>query len=454
MNKSCQALDAARDRLIKRIRSTPDKPFLRLREPLDEAPDLLAWLEAQRHRIRGYWQDRDGRVTVAALGEAFEVKGDEPGNYADCIGRIRAMLTEAEADAKFFGGFRFGRWHRSDPLWETFQAYRFILPLVELVLREDGSAELICNIAASDRERQREEILTVLATLAAPRAQDAGAVLPRVVRRSDAPDRDGWQQMVRTALREIDDGRLEKIVLARRVLLELSGPADPFALIRRIREESGRCYLYAGVHDVGLAFIGASPERLFLRAGRFVRTEALAGTRPRGRTEDEDQDLARSLMTDPKERDEHRLVVEGILRSLEDMTDQLRFAERPSILKLANVQHLHTSIDASLSEPYGDADLLRVMHPTPALGGKPMSRVAEMIVDLEPFDRGWYAGPIGWVSRDAAEFAVAIRCGLVAGPRVYLFSGAGIVAGSDPDAEWNEMEAKLSSFLRLWAQSL
>jgi menaquinone-specific isochorismate synthase len=452
MSASENPILRARDRLLARIasldRASADGRLLRFREPVVGDADLLGWLAAQSGRIRGFWADREGGMEVAALGEADEVKGSDPGAYAACLRDLNRRWPGAAPDTRYYGGFRFGDWHAADPAWRPFQAYRFVLPEVELIRRGDGSCELVCNACGIDRADPLRALSETLRALA-PGGPLKPRPIARAVGRKDAPDRAEWPALVARALDAIRSGALEKIVLARRVSFELERPADPFTLIRRVREEAGRCYLYAGIHDIGLAFVGASPERLYSRSGRSLRSEALAGTRPRAGDAKIDESLGRALMDDPKERREHHVVVEGIVSALTPLSRTCRADFAPSLLKLANVQHLLTKIEADLLPDADDAALLRALHPTPALGGQPPAAARAWIADLEPFDRGWYAGPVGWIAPNAAEFAVAIRCGLIAGNRLYLYSGAGLVAGSDPAAEWEEMESKLAGFLKI-----
>lgn len=427
---------------------SPDQPvLLRLREPIAPS-DLLAWLAAQPGRIKGYWVDRDGGLEVAALGEADEIKGEQAGDYAGCWQALRARWPGADPDTRYYGGFRFGPWHPKDPSWRPFQAYRFILPEFELIRRADGACELVCNLFF---QPGRDPVDAARATL--QQMQFPSAFQPNPVGatkgRHDMPDRDYWMRAVEEALGAIRAGRLEKVVLARRVCFELERAVDAFTLIHRMREESGRCYQFCGVHEAGVAFVGASPERLYQRIGRRLRSEAVAGTRSRGAGADADAALGTELLASVKDQQEHRLVVEGIRAALTPLSKSVHHDAEPALLKLARLQHLVTRVEAELREGVDDPAVLRALHPTPAVGGKPAGAALDWLARVEPFDRGWYTGPVGWVSPDAAEFAVALRCGLAAGSRLCLFSGAGIVADSDPASEWDEIESKLSTFLAI-----
>lgn len=447
---------AACRRLETRLAGLAQKPLathprlLRLRESL-ESVDLLAWLAAQPGRINGYWVDRDGGLEVAALGEADEVKGETAGDYATCWNALKPRWADADSETRYYGGFRFGPWHPDDVAWRPFQAYRFILPEFELIRRGDGHCELVCNLVFEPGADPIPAAQATLRSMVFPNAflpQTVGRVLGRY----DKPDREGWVKMVREALDAIRTGQVQKVVLARRVCFELQQAVDAFTLIHRMREESGRCYQFCGVHQLGVAFVGASPERLYKRIGRSLYSEAVAGTRPRGANASDDELHSAALFNSPKERREHQLVVSGIRDALSPLSHSVRCDSEPSVLKLARVQHLVTRIEADLSAGVDDSAVLGALHPTPAVGGQPAAEALKLLSRLEPFDRGWYTGPVGWVGPDAAEFAVAIRCGVAAGSGLCLFSGAGIVADSDPAAEWDEIESKLATFLAILVQ--
>ena len=200
------------------------------------------------------------------------------------------------------------------------------------------------------------------------------------------------------------------------------------------------------VPAAGRAFLGVSPERLYRRDGARIRCEAMAGTRVRGDRAALDRRLERCLMDSEKDRREHGYVVRGLRENLADLCRSLTDGAGVSVVKLRQCQHLARAFQGVLRAGVGDAELVKALHPTPAVGGYPPERAVRHIEETETFDRGWYAGPVGWVGRDAAEFAVAIRSGLVEGSTLSVFAGAGIVAGSDPASEWRELDCKMGHF--------
>lgn len=444
-------LAKVRDQLASAARTAKTSArFARVEIPVaGTAP--LPWLAAQHHPLKGYWSARDGSLEVAAIGEADEIKALEipaTGNY---FHQVFHRLENCDPEIRYFAGFRFGNWHPTDQNWRPFGAYRFLIPQVELIRRGNETA-LACTFAAGD-ERSLAATLATLAAIAVEPHPPRGP-LPRPTIRVDAPDRNAWIASCEQILRAIADGRLRKLVLARRVCFDFGQPLDAFELLMRLRETTPDCYHFGAIHAGGrVAFMGAPPERLFARIGNEVLSEAVAGTRPRGTNDAEDHELAADLLNDRKERDEHAIVVQGINEALAPLCIGLKHEPVPHVVRLGQLQHLVTHFVGHLSPGVGEENLFARLHPTPAVGGYPRDAAAAELARLETFDRGWYAAPVGWISRDASEFAVAIRCGAVFGSRLCLFSGAGIVAGSDPEAEWNEVEIKIGHFISALTQS-
>jgi menaquinone-specific isochorismate synthase len=197
------------------------------------------------------------------------------------------------------------------------------------------------------------------------------------------------------------------------------------------------------------AFLSATPERLLRVEGRRVETEAVAGTRPRASGAATDAGLRDALLASEKDRREHAYVCAAVAAALALLTEELDGDREASALTLANGLHLYAGLRGTLRPGVSALDVLRALHPTPAVGGTPAEAALAAIRRMEPFDRGLYAGPVGWVGREAAELAVGIRSGLAHGRTLDLFSGAGLVAGSDPAAEWAEVEHKIGDFLRV-----
>jgi salicylate biosynthesis isochorismate synthase len=219
-----------------------------------------------------------------------------------------------------------------------------------------------------------------------------------------------------------------------------------FAVLRR---EFPSCFVFCVGRDEA-ALVAASPELLVRREGQRVSTLALAGSTRRSADPAVDDHLGEQLLRDASYREEHEIVARRIERMLRPHAVWVTARGEPELVRIANIQHLATPIRAQLAAPMDALELAALMHPTPAVGGEPLSRAAPLIPALEGLDRGWYAGPVGWT--DAAgdgELCVALRCALLDGAVARCFAGNGIVRDSDPARELAETEVKLQALLPL-----
>lgn len=418
--------------------------------PVPEPVRLIDWIRAQDRSEAVYWSSRNESRAVAAVGAADVLRGSSAPVEYDALRELLATrLGRSKAPVRYYGGLRFDAAQpsapdRPDRRWAAFGTYRFVLPRFELVEHED-TLTLACNLVLPQDTTRKREIVEKVETLVLP-APERLAPLPRPYRRLDVPDREEWTRMVRWALDGIDTNALDKVVLARRVALALDDSMDPLLVLSHLEAETPGCYHFAVRPTGGPAFVGASPERLFRREGTCVVSEAVAGTRPRGETPAEDAALRDELLQSPKERREHAFVQEAIRADLDEVCTSVQVPGGTDELALARGRHLHSRITGTLCPVTATTDLLDTLHPTPAVGGVPTDDAVAAIRSQEPFDRGWYAGPVGWVGADAAEFAVALRAGLVQRNQLALFSGAGLVDGSEPDREWDEIEQKIGDF--------
>jgi menaquinone-specific isochorismate synthase len=208
-------------------------------------------------------------------------------------------------------------------------------------------------------------------------------------------------------------------------------------------------YRYLLAPAANTAFIGASPERLFRATNDRVESEAVAGTVPRGQSTATDEQLARLLQESRKDNREHQFVVDGIVADLQPLSETVAAMATPQIVKLQRVQHLISPIVARLRSGVSPMQVLEALHPTPAVCGTPRDRAMLSLRQLEPFDRGYYSGPLGVILPEQVDICVALRSALIGGASVSLYAGAGIVAGSDPDIEWLELEQKLQGSLEV-----
>lgn len=253
-----------------------------------------------------------------------------------------------------------------------------------------------------------------------------------------------WCDAVAAATEQIRAGRLDKVVLAREVVVEADAPFDVAAVLRRLILGFPGCYVYSVD-----GFVGASPELLVGRSGREVSSQPMAGTAPRRGDPVADADAVAGLMASPSYRHEHQVTIDAVYDGLLPFCSFLDFEAEPSVVALPNVTHLATTVSGQLSSPPAPVlDLVAALHPTPAVCGRPASVAREVIAELEGFDRGPYAGAVGWTDRHGnGTWAVAIRSAVVDGATARVFGGNGIVADSDPPTELIETRAKLQALL-------
>ncbi len=434
----------------------PGAPSVRVEFPVHPV-DAKAWLAAQDAPVKTYWRDRDTGCETAAVGAADVISGTagQGSPFKSVFDLVRQRLSCAHPDMRYYGGwgFAFPRAEsaaQNDP-WAGMGSYKLILPRFELVVK-GHRAVFACNARCTDAGNgELEQVGRHFDRLQATAAQYA--LLPPLLARKDLPARPEWERLVTSALEAIDGKLFEKVVLARQVQLTYGGAPNLSTLLRLIAQHAKNAYLFAFQPGDGLAFVGATPERLYKNLGGYVKSEALAGTRPRGLSASADVNLGHDLMHNAKELREHGIVANKVRDVLSRICRDLRCDTSISLIRLHRCQHLVRRFEGILANGYVDADVLAALHPTPAVGGHPDAPALDWLCRNEPFRRGWYAGPVGWVGHDSSEFAIAIRSGLIAGDTLTLYAGAGIVAGSIPSTEWEETESKLAAFLDVLTQN-
>ena len=415
--------------------------FTRLEVSIESADfpcDFLNWLRSAPSGERRYFRNRSAKFEIAGVGMCLACSFGEHEKFDQHVGN-----SDIASQSVWFVALPFNANCALDSAWDPYRNIGCVLPEIEL--RRDGQAHtLAVNLSANtsfDALRQR------LHALAEPVKKCA--IDPALVREVDEFGESKWSQVVQSGLQKIRSGSLRKIVLARARTYAASSPLDPVAVLARLCafESSGfRFLIEAGQ---GKAFLGVTPERLLSRTGRLVRSEAIAGTRPRGVDEVADRLLGESLLASDKDRREHEFVVERLREVLSGLSVSLRVDAEPRILRQAYVQHLATRVQAEIRADFSDADLVALLHPTPAVSGAPVPCAIKALGELETIGRGLYAGPVGIVSRDKAEIAVAIRCARIDGATLKAYAGAGIVEGSIAADEWRETVHKLLAFERL-----
>ena len=424
---------------------------------LGEAVDPVAVAFGSR-RADDRWftfEQPDRDFALAGVGSVAELVSRGSSRFRDLVAGaselFRNRLAEepeglpAGAGPILCGGFAFADDGCREPIWASLAPALMFLPEISILRHRDRS--FLTAVALGGAEG-------LAARLASLRAAALPMLDPHPVRgatiSSALPPRH-FEEIVRTAVREIRGGALEKVVLAREVRVEAPRAHSPGGLLGALREAFPSCFSFC-VGSPEAAYCGASPELLVRRTGAGATTVALAGSTRRSADPAVDDHLAERLLHSPKERSEHEIVAKRIERMLRPVSVWVESAPEPAIIKVANIQHLATPIRAQLAEPLSAIELAARLHPTPAVGGEPSERALPLIERLEEMDRGWYAGPVGWMdATEDGEFCVALRSGLIRDRVAHLYAGGGIVADSDPAAELAETETKLGALLPVLA---
>ncbi len=394
-----------------------------------------------------YWRSSDGSFEVAGFGAADLRRCDESLELPKLILCIQERLAASPSTVKYFGGIRFNISAPQSPEWSTYGVATFVLPQLE-VLRHDGSSYVAINIV---RDRPVEEQLTFVHEIVERLSVPHKAGPPRASDlRRDIPDQHTWDDNVREVLAILESSqRAQKVVLSRRTDFQVTRSGSRSEVLNEVLKSSPLSYGFLFSPDSSTTFLGATPERLYKRSGRSIVSAALAGTTTRGVNQEQDKVLANDLLNSRKNRLEHQIVVDTIASELQRVCASAISTEETTTVRTGSVQHLIAALRGTLRDDATDRDILLGLHPTPAVAGTPTDLAMQFIRDHEGYDRGWYTGPIGFLGRDESEFAVALRCALLADDTWRLYVGAGIVSGSDERSEWNELEAKAAPYLKL-----
>jgi isochorismate synthase len=380
----------------------------------------------------------------------------------ECLARqwrgsvARTRVTGPAADSPLagpmlVGGASFREHPSTDARWSGFETARFDVPRVLVAV--SGATAVLTTVQVTDDGAMVEHGPELVERLLAGWIGEADPTpVVGVSVRGLEPDRQAWGSSVARIAGAVGRGRLDKVVLARRVDLVATRAIDPVGVLRRLAAADGpdptpgerlASTLFAFGHGER-TFLGSSPERLASVRGERLRTMALAGTAPRGGGPAADARLAAALLASEKDREEHAVVATMLRETLRPLVADLVLPRTPRVVRSARLHHLLTDATATLRARGGLLELAGLLHPTPAVGGWPTDAALDLLDEQVDIDRGWYAGPVGWIDRNGdGDLAVAIRSGVVAGTEASLFAGCGIVADSEPDREWDESVLKL-----------
>lgn len=395
------------------IPAIPMLPLLKGQSILDEKKDLLPFI---------YWQDKEQHKTVASFG---------------AIEQLHCIPTVGD-EAIYLGGLAF---QQHGEQWADFPPVLFIRPAMMFEMQGDHW-QVIFQFNGQYAIQQSINLVEALQ----PPKQLANTLPAQPLIRQDSPNKKQWANLIELAIEY--KALLPKVVLSRETTLSFEEVLNAWDIMSLWQQANPHSFHYVLQLSATQQFISCSPERLYARDGKKLTTEALAGTLKRSDDQHEDNLLQQSLLNNKKIDRENYLVQESIIAHLKKLKAHVT-CESPQVMQLKNVQHLCVPIKAELPPQTQDADLLFKLHPTPAVGGSPKLPALQFIQDNEPYDRGWYAGAVGYLSEQKSDFSVAIRSALLDQKSIKLFAGAGIVTGSIAEQEWQELENKIQTILAI-----
>lgn len=385
--------------------------------------DFLAWLKAQTHYPQFYLHLRDGSQKWAAVGEVRSF-----------FNTIEAQNFVKQTNLPLLGGLTFDK-----------QSY-FFLPRILLVQQGKAVNVMLFTDNQKDCDTEKQAAFEVLKTLEKQTAlvpiQQSVTFIGRQAEEAQ------WRGWVEQALSTIRDGKLTKVVLANQTLFKTANPLNGKDFLAQSEKHNRGCYHFLFAQNAQRTFLGSSPECLYRREGALLQTEALAGTAPMSEHSEQNQIVGNSLLQDEKNVRENWLVAEGICHNLNRFANHIKINEL-ELKQLRQVQHLRRHISIELKQHCGDHDCLSAIHPTAAVSGLPQQAASRFIQNTENFDRTWYAGTLGFMQPERAEFCVTIRSAVIEQNKIGVFAGAGIVEGSVPLLEWQEIERKAAGLISL-----
>ncbi|GEL77918.1 isochorismate synthase [Tenuibacillus multivorans] len=419
-------------------------------DPINPVDYFTAFEHEQTHRM--FWKDTTDTTYYVGIGvhKVFQANQDR---FATIKNQWKRFLNDImisddvkkETGPLLFGGFSFNENIKGEK-WANFKPGQMVLPKMMLTVNHDSyymtynvqlSQETDLDLLVSELEGWHDKVQET-------KEYDANT---HSLQSLNSLDYGEWEKLINEAVETIKRGDLGKVVLARELNAKFNQDINISVVLKRLELQQSDSYIF--IFDQGdETFISATPERLVRVQGRDLLSTCLAGTTGRGQIESEDDLLAWQLLNDEKNLNEHDYVVRMIKDAIEPLSETVDIPEKPVIYPLRALQHLYTPVTATLKSTTSIFDLIERLHPTPALGGEPRDKAIKYIEEEEPFERGWYAAPIGWIDHEGnGEFAVAIRSGLIQHDQATLFAGCGIVADSVPDAEFEETKLKFTPML-------
>lgn len=444
---------------INQAKATNKSILVSIVNKIDEV-EPLEFFKAGHHLFFGerfFWKEATAEHYFVGLGISSVIQTNKTSDRFSFVEKEWSQLLEQSivinpykvegVGPLIFGGFSFDPYKEKTTLWNDFSDSVFHLPTF-LLSQMNGETFLTTNIICSknDDVHLAEKTISNLNEIFSNKNNDHFSY-PKINKEVEI-NPDQWKSSITKAVNELKTAEtLKKVVLARELRLYFDDDVAVEQVLPHLLSEQTDSYIFA-LESNGDCFIGATPERLVKKNEETVYTTCLAGSIARGKTEEEDQMLGETLLNDEKNLIEHQYVVDMISEAMEETCNQVIIPDKPMLLKVRDIQHLHTPVVGKSKQGTSLFALVDRLHPTPALGGLPKKEAVEKIREIEVLDRGLYSGPIGWMDyKGNGEFAVAIRSGLIQGKEASLFAGCGVVVNSNAEAEYLETSIKFRPML-------
>lgn len=404
---------------------------------------------------RFYWQTPDKKFTLVGFGRENELAHDQASfEQVDTFileekDKIYQNCSVSGTGAILFGGFAFDGKQSKQNDWGIMEQGLFYLPTF-LLTETAGKQYLTMNFSAENKEIIQQKWLELTAEF--EELMDTQLVEEKDTAQIKAEEIavSEWMTVVDETVAKLrEEGPLEKVVLARQMKVQSNRPFQAEVILRNLQQQQTNTYFFVFESNEHL-FVGATPERLLRASTKTFSTASIAGSVSRGTTKTEDDELGNYLLNDMKNKQEHKIVVDRIIKELEKMTGTSIEVQTPELLKNRDIQHLHLPIEGQRQKEYRFLKGIQQLHPTPALGGEPKELALAWLKEHEQLDRGLYGAPIGWIAikEDIGEFAVGIRSAVLSDKVGYLYAGCGIIKDSQAEQERIETKIKFQPMLR------
>lgn len=409
--------------------------------------DPLSWLYSQRDEIRIFFSGRENRdFEIAGAGAVETISSSDFKNLEKCLNTINSKIKNT--NLKYYGGISFPE-DQLGTEWSEFEKIKFVLPKFEII-KKNRSSIFACNFKYTNNfTSELNQLELDLSRLKFDKKYISYKV-EKPIENTCIPDYSKWKSCIEKVTGDIDSGLYNKIVIARKVMYKFKHNIDPVNMLINFKRNLFCRYDFLFQFNKNTSFIGSSMERFYKREDREIRSEAIAGSIQRGIDEKSDEKLANELLNSDKDNKEQGYVVEFIKNKLSDLCESINQSNKKEILKLRESSHLKSDFTGILKENVTDARIIQKLHPTPAVGGAPWEIVSKLIARYELFSRGWYAGLVGYIGDESSDFSVALRSGLIYNETLTLFTGVGIVNGSEPKKEWEEGNWKIKNYEELF----